>query len=522
MTKTAGLQRRRAGVLPADLRRSLALSHAGRHAEAMSVLGRAREAARKVQHLHLEAEILSMMSCQSFLVYDTSESLSLARTILELGGRRDATLNHALFFKGHLAVARTLGRLGHVAESREALVRAEGSCSIANAAELCNYLEARAMVEAKSGSAMGSLAAFERVLEISSRCDSIESYACRLTSAASGAAITGFIDEAFHYYECALTHTLLLPGASRLPAAILTEYAWTALSVGEFVTASTLMKQLRDTGVSACVRVFGAAVSFILTALGFGDAYAVGEPDFGAFALACTSGIPQRIGPIAAALHACFVRDGKTEAASDILASSMNLITSVDGCWWLLLAVATHGRREEIHKALALLALYGDGLKLARAHRLMLEARLANDDCSDDASERLAWEASQLFNELGWRYHRALSLRLAGRHALARDLLLKMGVRQSTNAAGTPGRHRPRSAHHLALTSLDDEIIRLVFQNWTARDIGATLGMSERAVKYHLTEIFATFGVRNRRELAACLFERLRDPISRQSLLSKL
>ena len=521
MSNSSSPRGRRDAEQPAAMLRGLAFSHAGRHDEALSILEQARKRARAARHVDLEAEILSMMSRQSFLAYDTSQALELANSILELSTQQNTKLRAPLLFRGHLSLAQTRGHLGHVAESRAALMRAEDSCTITDAPELCDYLEARAMGEAKIGSAGSSMAAFKQVLEISFRCDSIEKYACRLTSAASCAAIAGFIDLAFQFYECALAHTAPLPVDSRLPPGVLTEYAWTALSVGEFATAARLLARVSDSS-SLCARVQGVATGLILATLGFGEPSTLKQPELGVLTLACKGGIAQRIGPIAAAVHARYISLGQSDAAAEVLSRSVNSLTSVDGSWWLLLAVATHGSREDIHKALALLALFGDGLKLAHAHRLLLEARLAKDDGSDESSEGIAWQAAQLFNDLGWRYHRAIALRFAGRHAMARDLLLRMGVCPKLAGVGGTRRNHRRPTHHWGLSEVDDEIIRLVFQNSTARAIGASVGMSERAVKYHLTDIFATFGVSNRRELAAILYERVRDRISPEGFLSKL
>lgn len=489
-------------ILYSEVLRSLHLAGLGKHDEAMSLLQGARAGARRARRPDIEAQILSTISLQAFLKFDTSESLRAANAIVELAtaGPLEESAARAIAFRGNLALARYYSQLGLDRQSRAALEKAEEASLIDSPAQLCGFLELRATDESRLGNP-GAAAMFDQLLDISSRRDSADNYAVRLSCAANAAMTSGLAERSLRLYEVSLGRAALFGAHGRLHENIALEYAWMALSAGEFAIAADLFTRSQSLDESLCVRVYRAAVATMLGVLA-ADQSPAREPDAGVFALARKSGIPNQIGPMAAALHAFYVSGGNRDAAAGVLSKALASLVSADGCWWLLLQVAVHGRLEDVHAALVLLRPYDDQFRLAKAHRLLLRARLAADDGRADDSERIAWEASLLFGELGWRYHRAIALHMAGRQALARELLAKIGVGQSAALAPRSGRRRTRSAYHVTLSEIDDEIVRLVCQNATNRGIGETLGMSERAVKYHLTEIFAAYGVRNRRELA--------------------
>jgi DNA-binding NarL/FixJ family response regulator len=56
----------------------------------------------------------------------------------------------------------------------------------------------------------------------------------------------------------------------------------------------------------------------------------------------------------------------------------------------------------------------------------------------------------------------------------------------------------PNGRHENGLTERELEIVRLVAQGHKNREVGATLAISERTVKTHLTNIFQKLGVRDR------------------------
>jgi DNA-binding NarL/FixJ family response regulator len=52
--------------------------------------------------------------------------------------------------------------------------------------------------------------------------------------------------------------------------------------------------------------------------------------------------------------------------------------------------------------------------------------------------------------------------------------------------------------HENGLTERELEIVRLVASGYKNKEVGATLSISERTVKTHLTNIFQKLGVRDR------------------------
>jgi len=57
---------------------------------------------------------------------------------------------------------------------------------------------------------------------------------------------------------------------------------------------------------------------------------------------------------------------------------------------------------------------------------------------------------------------------------------------------------RPSTRHESGLTDRELEIVRLVASGYKNKEVGATLTISERTVKTHLTNIFQKLGVRDR------------------------
>jgi DNA-binding CsgD family transcriptional regulator len=488
----------------AQLRHGLSLARIGRHDEAMLVLKEALPDAQRARRPDIEAQLLSTIACQAFLSFDLAESLRSASAIIDLVDtyQLEGPAANAIAFRGHLAVARHYSQLGLEAQARAALAGAEAAGGIEGAAQLCGFLELRAIADAKAGNDASSLAAFDQLLDISSRGDCRDNYAVRLSSAAAAAMLTGSTQRAFQLYRESRDLAATFGDDNRIYVNIVLEYAWAALTAGKLNLASELLGQSETLSNSFCVRVYHCAVGLMLCALA--GRVSETQPAVDAFGCACTGGIPNQIGAIAAALHAYHMSRGDANAAAEVLTKALASLVSADGCWWLLLQTVLYGQGEHVDAALRLLAPYSDRFRLARAHRLLLNARLAALRAENAASDRLAWEASLLFGELGCRYHRAVALQMAGRNALARELFAKIGVERAVAIGSRRSRRLARSAYHVALSDGDREIVRLIAeQSATNRDIAAALAMSERAVKYHLTEIFTAFGVHNRRELAA-------------------
>jgi DNA-binding NarL/FixJ family response regulator len=66
-----------------------------------------------------------------------------------------------------------------------------------------------------------------------------------------------------------------------------------------------------------------------------------------------------------------------------------------------------------------------------------------------------------------------------------------------------PGRRGPRSP--LELTDREQDVVALVRRGLTNREAAAELYISDKAVEYHLGNVYAKLGIRSRRELRARL-----------------
>jgi DNA-binding NarL/FixJ family response regulator len=77
----------------------------------------------------------------------------------------------------------------------------------------------------------------------------------------------------------------------------------------------------------------------------------------------------------------------------------------------------------------------------------------------------------------------------------------ELGERLLKSSPATPRRRAGRAAHALGAAGLSErelEVLRLVAQGRTNRDIAEVLVLSEKTVARHLTNIFAKIGVENR------------------------
>jgi DNA-binding CsgD family transcriptional regulator len=92
----------------------------------------------------------------------------------------------------------------------------------------------------------------------------------------------------------------------------------------------------------------------------------------------------------------------------------------------------------------------------------------------------------------------------------AHDLLARSGaepfrlrVEADLEACGTRGRSSPsgRGRSALSLTDREHDVATLVASGRTNREVAAELYVSEKAVEYHLGNVFAKLGIRSRRQL---------------------
>jgi len=79
----------------------------------------------------------------------------------------------------------------------------------------------------------------------------------------------------------------------------------------------------------------------------------------------------------------------------------------------------------------------------------------------------------------------------------------ELGRRMLSPAPAEAGRRPGRGARVAGLSERELEVLRLVAQGRTNREIAETLVLSEKTVARHLTNIFAKTGVENRAGAAA-------------------
>lgn len=65
-----------------------------------------------------------------------------------------------------------------------------------------------------------------------------------------------------------------------------------------------------------------------------------------------------------------------------------------------------------------------------------------------------------------------------------------------------PGHPHESAGSSEKLSPRESEIVQLIAQGWTNKEIARALGMSDKTVKAHLSHIFAKLGVTRRRQLA--------------------
>ncbi|MBY9076138.1 LuxR C-terminal-related transcriptional regulator [Nocardioides sp. WL0053] len=88
----------------------------------------------------------------------------------------------------------------------------------------------------------------------------------------------------------------------------------------------------------------------------------------------------------------------------------------------------------------------------------------------------------------------------------ARAALEGLGARADVKALDGPDRGREAAADRL-LTGRELQVLRLVARGLTNRSVGVELGLSERTVDRHVSNIFAKLGVSSRAAATALAYE---------------
>jgi DNA-binding CsgD family transcriptional regulator len=433
---------------------------------------------------------------------ETDASFDFVQLLLELTEKQANSAR----LKAYFALGHHLSNAGGAADVLRALRDSESVFETSSVSDLCEFLELHACASAMRGDSSQARNQFDTLLEISERTETASSQVSRTTTAATNAVTLGQIDRAMqlhkHSLELARQHGL----GWRIAHSALTQ-AWTSLCAGDLRKSRALFELAQSSPNSHFyVRYCRSAVGVLLGTLTQDECLVERCLDFGALDLALKSKVPQRIGPVAAAVYEYFRSHNQAAKAADHLSTSIRAIDNPDECWWLLLQAATCGTAADVEYALLVLRECPDDFPLAYAHRLLLHARLA---CLDDriySCLNLASEAADILGSLRWRYHHAAALELAHRFAEAGHIFDEIGVRQSQR--GSP------ALEHLGSTTLSArewEIARLVMEGRTNRQIATQLGMAERTVKYHLKGAFDKLGCQNRDELKASFLSTQRD-----------
>jgi ATP/maltotriose-dependent transcriptional regulator MalT len=424
---------------------------------------------------------------------DPATSLRFVQLALELADDCSSQVK----LSGYLALGHHLINAGKDSDVLAVLREAEASFTTSGISDLCEFLELYACANSMQGRTAQAMVHFDILLDISTRNDPIETQVVRLRTAAGNALTQGLLDRANSLHERSVHLANQYGLGYQIPLSNVA-HAWTLLCAGDLAGAAQLLEKAeRWPSNHFYVRYYRSAVGVLLGALT--QDYDIVEKclDLGALELAFKSEAPQRIGPIAAAVHQCHLSQGRYAKAAEVLSRSLRAIDNPDECWWLLLQVARSGGPEDVARGLFVLSRYADDFPLVRAHRLLLHARSAKLNGRAFPSISLASQAADILEKLGWRCHQAIALEVAQRFIEARNLSEEIGIFGATSHPKINLRREDS-----LLSAREWEIVHLVAGGLTNRQISTRLKMAERTVKYHLTSAFDKLGCHNRAALA--------------------
>lgn len=269
--------------------------------------------------------------------------------------------------------------------------------------------------------------------------------------------------------------------------------------------------------LDACRGAFDGALTHLTTARAAAEELGTVEATVTTIIAAATLG---RARGDAAAVVAPFRAMVGTDAPRVPMATSLN--------WWSMVvsALIDTGRVDAARAQLGLLraAVEERGLSLA-APLASLEAQLLLAGGDTDGAVARFTEAVTLVDpddhvlDRGEVHHRLGRLLVAqgkrrdgvARLRRARDVLdgaipFVTRVEADLEAAGI---HAPRGAGRSPtdLTERERDVVALVVRGMTNREVAAELYVSDKAVEYHLGNVYGKLGIRSRRELRAALGE---------------
>jgi DNA-binding CsgD family transcriptional regulator len=479
------------------LRLSEDYSRASKLDEAVDLCRRALTLGQRLNDTGSIASALFKLSGLARLRQDHAASLHYAEQLLAL----DCAEKSAVVFKGYLALGQHYIGLGDDARVCALMLQAESFLSNAALSDLCYYFELRATAEARLGNKDASVRAYDTLLDFSERHDRPGDYVLRLSTAAANAASLGLMARAHRLHERAVSIAKQNDPRSTLAVAALSS-AWTAIMAGEFARARSLFEAAELwPSLHLYARLLRAAVGVLLGCLSRDSDLVMRCLDLDILEVALSEAAVYRAGPVVAAAHEFYAEEGYRAQASALRARVMKRIEKPHGCWFFLLQVAMWGSLEDTARAVAILE-PARASPLAAAHHAAVSSRLAQLAGDDVQQQRLAAEAAHTFDNLGWRYHEAVCLRMAGRPVEAQGRFRAMNARARYELVARGMSRRIRAAVPRTPSPVDREVAQLIARGATNRQIAERLGMAERTVKYHLTVIFNALGVRSRAEVA--------------------
>jgi DNA-binding NarL/FixJ family response regulator len=172
----------------------------------------------------------------------------------------------------------------------------------------------------------------------------------------------------------------------------------------------------------------------------------------------------------------------------------------------VLAIVAEYASEEDADVARSIVKRYADesGAAIARAHLLRYDAVLSARRGEAARAAELAGEALEIYHRVGWKWHEAQTLEIAGKLGEAMAAYEQVGDKRSAQRLHgelNPVNRRGRAKSEL--TEREFEIAQLAAAGKSNKEIAEALTLSPRTVETHLATIFGKLSVRTRAELIA-------------------
>jgi DNA-binding CsgD family transcriptional regulator/tetratricopeptide (TPR) repeat protein len=207
-------------------------------------------------------------------------------------------------------------------------------------------------------------------------------------------------------------------------------------------------------------------------------------------------------GPYARRLH----DRGQHQDALAVLRRAMRAISGAYGATETLLAVAELGDAQLRSDAFAAIE-PATAVPLYTATAAHMRALVACRTGDNDGARGYASDAQRLYLELGWSYHRAQCVELAGDASAAAEAFRAMGAtfdvrRLLDRELGSAADHGT-ARDSTSLSPAEWRVAELVAAGTPNRAVAERLTVSEKTVEKHVTAIYRKLGFRNRSELTA-------------------